>query len=107
MDKNEYEQMLDAQLREWDARIKLLQAKADKAYAKEEAKDEIKKKVTELMAKRNEAERKLKGVKDASGAAWEELKSGVDAAFEDFKTSVDQAVSRFSNVVPLEGEHDE
>jgi len=58
-----YEQKLDAQLKEWDAQIDLLKAKADKARA--EAKSEYYKTIEDVQHKQNDAAVKLRELKTA------------------------------------------
>ncbi len=88
-----YQEKLDAQLKEWNAQISLLKAKADKARA--EAKSEYYKIIDSLEKKVNEASPKLKELKTASDAAWEDLKSGAEKAWAEVKTAIDAAASKF------------
>jgi hypothetical protein len=84
---------MEAQLREWGAKIDELKAKADKAEAS--AKIEYLKQVEALKAKRDAAQAKLGEIKAASEEAWEILKTGVEHAWNDLKSALDAAVAKF------------
>ena len=88
-----YEEKLDAQLREWNAQIELLKAKAD--HAKADAKIEYLKAIETLQGKQSEAKAKLQELKTAGDAAWEDLKIGAEKAWAEVKTAVRDATSRF------------
>lgn len=68
-----YEEKLDAQVKEWNAQIELLKAKADKARA--EVKIEYYKTIEALQSKQNDAKAKLRELKTAGDEAWEDLKT--------------------------------
>ncbi|MDO9116565.1 MAG: hypothetical protein Q7U39_01290 [Nitrospira sp.] len=82
---------MEAQLREWSARIGQWKAKADQAEAG--AKIEYDKQINEVRAKVDAAEVKLHELKASSGDAWETLKGGVERAWTDLKTAVNGAQS--------------
>ena len=88
-----YEEKLDAQLKEWNAQIDLLKAKADKAKA--EAKIEYYKTIEAVQRKQNDAAAKLKELKTAGDDAWEDIKSGAEKAWAEVKTAYHDASSRF------------
>src|SRR5512139_4088383 len=91
--KEEFIQKLDAQLREWSARIDELKVKSDKTKA------DIKIKYASLFEaldeKRELAQNKLEELKKASGPAWEEVKRGAENAWHELKTSIDSAMTKF------------
>jgi len=91
--KKAYEEKLDAQLKEWNAQIALLQAKANNAKA--DAKIEYVKTIEALQRKQHEARTKLQELKTAGDEAWEEIKAGAEKAWADFKTAIHDAASRF------------
>ncbi|MDW7646068.1 MAG: coiled coil domain-containing protein [Desulfuromonadales bacterium] len=91
--KEAYEQKLQAQLDEWDAEIKKLKAKADKAGA--DAQIEYHKQIEELQSMRKSAADKLSELKDAGDDAWEDLKTGIDQAWESLGNALKSASSRF------------
>ncbi len=91
--KDAYQQKMEAQLKEWDALIDQLRARAEQANA--EAKIEYMNRVEELQGKRNTLQEKLDKMKNSSGDAWKDLKAGVENAFSDLKISVESAIDRF------------
>jgi predicted ATP-binding protein involved in virulence len=88
-----YEEKIDAQLKEWNAQIDLLKAKADKA--KTEAKIDYYKTIDALQHKQEEARTKLKELKAAGDEAWEDVKKGAEKAWAEIKTAYKDAASRF------------
>jgi len=88
-----YEEKLDAQVKESNAQIELLKAKADKARA--EVKIEYYKTIEALQSKQNDAKAKLRELKTAGDEAWEDLKTGAEKAWAEVKTAYNAASSRF------------
>ncbi len=88
-----YQEKLDAQLKEWNAQISLLKAKADKARA--EAKSEYYKIIDSLEKKVNEARPKLQELMTSGDEAWDDLKSSAEKAWAEVKTAIDAAASKF------------
>ncbi len=70
-----YEEKLDAQLKEWNAQIALLKAKAENAKA--DAKIDYYKTIETLEAKQDEAKTKLQELKTAGDEAWEDRQEEV------------------------------
>jgi uncharacterized coiled-coil DUF342 family protein len=91
--KDAYIEKMEAQFREWGAKIDELKAKADKAEAG--AKIEYTKQLDSLKAKRDAAGQKLSEVKAAGEDAWESMKSGVEGAWSELKSAVDGAATKF------------
>jgi hypothetical protein len=91
--KKAYEEKFDAQLKEWNAQINLLQAKANNAKA--DAKIEYVKTIEALQRKQNEARTKLQELKAAGDEAWEDIKAGAEKAWAEVKTAFHDATSRF------------
>jgi hypothetical protein len=88
-----YEEKLDAQLQEWNARIALLKAKAENAKAG--AKIGYYKTIDALEHKQNEARTKLHELKTAGDEAWEAVKTGAEKVWDEVKTAYHDAASRF------------
>jgi predicted ATP-binding protein involved in virulence len=88
-----YEEKIDAQLKEWNAQIDLLKAKADKAKA--EAKIDYYKTIDALQHKQEEARTKLKELKTAGDEAWEDVKKGAEKAWAEIRIAYKDATSRF------------
>ncbi|EAT17035.1 hypothetical protein [Desulfuromonas acetoxidans] len=91
--KHAYEEKLQAQLDEFNARIDLLKAKAAKAESS--TKISYADTLEALRMKRNLAEDKLDELKAASDDAWEDLKEGIDKAWSDFNAALKSATSHF------------
>jgi len=96
--KKAYQEKIEAQLKEFAAKIDVLAAKADKAKA--EAKVKYNKQIEGLRAKQESVRQKLVGLKEPGSEAWEDLKQGLDAALDDLKGAVQSAVSRFKEKEP-------
>lgn len=91
--KDAYIDKMEAQLREWGAKIDELKAKTDKAEAG--AKIECMKQLDSLKAKRDAAQTKLGEIRAAGEEAWESLKTGVEGAWSELKAAIDGAASKF------------
>jgi chromosome segregation ATPase len=91
--KDAYQEKIQAELREWQARIDTLKARADKARA--EKKVEYYEQIETLRNKREQARQKLEELQAAGDSAWEDLKAGVDSALEDLGQAVGKATDRF------------
>ena len=88
-----YEEKLDAQLKEWNAKIALLKAKAENARAG--VKIDYYKTIEELEHKRNKVKTKLQELKTAGDEAWEAVKTGAEKAWNEVKTALHDAVEKF------------
>jgi hypothetical protein len=94
MDKKEiYIENLEAQLREWSAKIDMLKIKADKVKA--ETKAEYDKHIAALRAKREVARQKLDEFKNKSGEAGDTLKTGIKNAWDDLHDALNAAIEKF------------
>jgi hypothetical protein len=80
-----YEEKLDAQLKEWNAQIALLKARADKTNA--EAKIEYYKTIEGLQHKEDEGRAKLHELSTAGDEEWEDLKTGAEKAWDEIKAA--------------------
>ncbi len=88
-----YEEKLDAQLKEWNAEIDLLKAKAENAKA--DRKIEYATKIDTLQHKRDIAKTKLHELKNAGDEAWEDIKTGAEKAWAEVKTAFHDAAAKF------------
>lgn len=93
-DKALYQKKQQAQLDEYKAEIEKLKAKASKASA--DVQLEVNKQIRALEAKLDEGRGKLAELAEATGEAWDELKSGVDSAWQSLKKGVSDAGSRLT-----------
>jgi nucleotide-binding universal stress UspA family protein len=91
--KKEYQEKIEAQLKEWEPKIEALKAKADSA--KSDAQTIYKEQIENLRQKQDAARGKLKELKDSGEEAWEEVKGGVDKAIEDIKEAFSRAKAKF------------
>ena len=91
--KQTYQQKLQAQLDEWDAKIDVLKAKAEKADA--DMKLQIDEQMANLRTKQNAARQRMAELQDASDDAWEDLKGGLESAWRTLGDAVQNATSRF------------
>jgi hypothetical protein len=88
-----YENILDAQLEEWNAQILLFKARADKA--KVEVMIEYYKTIEALQRRQDEARVKLDKLKTAGDGAWDDLKTGAEKSWAEIKTAFYDAASKF------------
>ncbi|PWN06491.1 hypothetical protein [Rhodohalobacter mucosus] len=96
MNREQYIDNMAAKLKEWNAEVEKLEAKAQRAGT--DAKKEISKEIQELRTKKNVAQDKLDDVKEAGEDAWKELQTEAEDAFEDIKSALDNAVNRFEDI---------
>jgi peptidoglycan hydrolase CwlO-like protein len=74
---------LEAQLKQWGARLDELVAKADRAGTA--ARIDNRKRIDDLKAKVHAAQAKLDEVKAAGSEKWETLKTGVESAWSELE----------------------
>ncbi len=91
--KEAYREKLEAQMREWSAKVDLLKAKADQAEA--EAKIEYNKAIEDLRRRKEALQAKVKELQDASDAAWRDIKAGTEKAAAELRDAVQSALSKF------------
>ncbi len=91
--KEAYKQKMEAQLKEWNAHINLLEAKAENAGA--DLKVKYASELNELKTKQQNASKKLEALGEASGEAWEKVKESADHVWDDLKASLARAQARF------------
>ncbi|MGH8507727.1 MAG: coiled coil domain-containing protein [Gammaproteobacteria bacterium] len=93
MSKQAYQEKLEAQLREWDARLDLVKAKAASLGA--DAKIEFEIQLAALQQRRHEAQAKLAELRERSEGAWEDVKEGTERAWSELVKATESFVSRF------------
>jgi len=91
--KEEYRERLEAQFKEWKAKIDSLEARASTVSS--EAKGELIKEIDELRRKKTVVKEKWSELQKSSGEAWEITKEGVEKAVSELKHAFDKVVSRF------------
>jgi phage shock protein A len=90
--KQAYQQKLEAQLHEWDARLDVLSARAQKATA--DARIDYENELAALKAKRAAAHDTLQELGQRGETAWEDMKDGVERAWDDLRTAIDKVAAR-------------
>lgn len=70
-----------------------IKAKADESEA--DAKIEYQKQLDEARQQRDEAEAKLKEMREASDDAWQEMKAGFNSALDSISSAFDNTRNRF------------
>ncbi len=88
-----YEEKLDSQLKEWNAQITLLKAKAKNAKA--DAKIDYYKTIETLESKYDKAKTKLQELKTAGDDAWVAVRTGAEKVWTEVKTAYHDAASSF------------
>lgn len=91
--KDAYKQKMEAQLKEWDAQINLLEAKVENAGA--DIKVKRAQHLHELRAKQRAASAKMKELEKATSETWEQVKKTADKIWDDLKAGVAAAQSKF------------
>lgn len=88
-----YNKKREAQIRELTARLDLWEAKVRKAAAEGEIR--YREELEDLRSKLETARVRLSLLRDASSAAWEELRTGLDDALDELRRAVRKAASKF------------
>lgn len=91
--KNEYIEILAAELRELSSQIDVLTAKAENAA--EQVKHNYDDDLEALRAKQHAAVEKMKELEEHRGEAWEELKQTADTVWQDLRTGLASVVTKF------------
>ena len=84
---------VEAELKEWDAEIMQHEAKAERAQAQIQI--QYYEQLAALRTKHTTAGEKLHELKQASGAAWETVKIGLETAWHDLKGGLTSAAAKF------------
>ena len=85
-EREQYIEKAKARIDQWNAEI-------DEAEA--DAKINYQKQIDGMRAQRDDAEAKLKELREASDDAWHDMKSGFDKAWDSLTSSFNSAMSRF------------
>ena len=89
-----YRDNMNAQLREWQAKIDALKAKVEKANTEQKIK--YYEEIESLYTKQEQVHEKLDELRNAGEDAWEDVKSGVETAWKDLRLSVERAAQKFT-----------
>lgn len=91
--KQSFQKMLEGQLKDWDAKLAELKAKAKESKLK--TRGELEKQLDAIAGNRAVVEQKLRELRRRSEDTWEDMKDSTLKAWEDMKESLEQAVARF------------
>jgi chromosome segregation ATPase len=92
--KDAYQDKMNARLREWQAKIDALKARADQAEA--EKKIQYYEEIETLRTKQQKVQQKLEELRSAGAGAWEEVKAGAEEAWTDLEDAVRRAADKFN-----------
>jgi len=88
-----YVQKLNAQLKEWDAKLDQMSAKAQKATAN--ARINYENELESLKTRRAVANRKLEELGQRGENAWEDMKDGVERVWDEMGKAMEKVAARF------------
>ncbi len=91
--KEAYQKKLEVQLKEWDAQLDQLMAKAEKA--KTDTRSKVKGELDSLKTKRVAVQKKLDELRNRGEDALKDLKGGVDKAWGDISDALGKVAARF------------
>jgi DNA repair exonuclease SbcCD ATPase subunit len=91
--KDDYEKQLKARLREWQAQIEVFRARADQAEA--EQKIAYREEIDSLQQRKQGLQQKLEELQESGGAAWDDIKTGVDRAWQELDDALARGRERF------------
>jgi hypothetical protein len=91
--KEAYQKRFEAQLKEWDARLDLLKAKAQKASADVRIKHEDE--LESLRARREAAHKTLEELRKRSENAWEDTKDGAEKIWDEMSKAMEKVAAHF------------
>jgi TolA-binding protein len=91
--KQEYSKQAQATLDDLSKKIDQLKEQAK--IAKGEALTKIQTSLADLKAKEEQAKQRLQDVRSSTGAAWEQVKTGVDKAIAELQKAYNDASSHF------------
>jgi hypothetical protein len=91
--KEAYQKKLEAQLNEWDAKLKQLGATAKTATA--DARINYENQLEDLKRKRAAAHETLQELGKRGENAWEDMKDGMEKAWDEMSKSIENIAARF------------
>ena len=91
--KEEYREKLEAQLKEWKAKIDTLEVRGAKFTA--ETKTDLMKEIEELRRKKGIVKDKWNEMQKSGGDSWDTMKDGVEKVAADLKHAMERVLSRF------------
>ena len=90
----------DDYIKKMHSRLDQINNEIDKLVARKEQLEEVgraefMKQMDDLRHRRDEALEKLRQIQDASGSAWEDIKSGLEMAWDSIAQAIESARRRF------------
>lgn len=94
--KDEYHHKMNAELSEWDAHVERDRAERKRAAAHQELDDDDDEDedYREYRARRQDADRKLSDLRNASEDKWEDMKTGVEKSWAEVKNAFNKIGNR-------------
>jgi hypothetical protein len=93
--QKEYQEAMAVELAGMDKMIEGLKIKSQ--AAENEKKAEYQAMIQELTEKRDAIQKKMEGLKEASGDTWQDIKNELDAAMEDLKKTYNETAAKFEH----------
>ncbi|MBE0621548.1 MAG: DUF2934 domain-containing protein [Burkholderiales bacterium] len=90
--KQAFQHKLETQLKDWEAKLEQLRAKAKEA--KDDIRAEFEVQLEGLTAKQAVAQEKLQELRQHGEWAWEDVKGGADKAWKELREAIERAASR-------------
>ncbi len=91
--KQAYQQKLQAQLNEWDAKLDVLTAQSQKVSA--DLRITYENELAQLKAQRTGARKSLDELAQRGETAWEDMKAGTEKAWAEMGKTMETIASRF------------
>lgn len=91
--KRYFQQKLEAQLKEWDAKLDELKAMAKQAKA--ETRAEIDQQIQALAERRTAIQEKLSQLRQRTEEAWEDLKTGAETILDEMHETFERVLAHF------------
>jgi len=91
--KDEYREKLEAQLKEWKAKIEMLETRGAKFSS--ETKTDLMREIEELRHKKGIVKDKWNELQKASSDSWDTMKVGVEKVVAELKTALERVLTRF------------
>ncbi|MFO8058386.1 MAG: hypothetical protein R6V10_13940 [bacterium] len=102
MDVEEFKKRIEQDLAEWEARMDILRAKADKAREENSPVDLYETRLSELSAKKDAARQRFEECLERGDESFRQMAEELEGLVEEFKKKVDNALAELTNVEPLE-----
>jgi DNA-binding ferritin-like protein len=90
-----YQQKMEAQLKQWKAKIDIAEARAEQVGA--DAKIKYAEQLETINEKYEQAQEKLAELQDASEDAYKEIRQGLDKAIQELSDSMSKASNLLKN----------